>query len=56
MNNDKAWDYAIGLVQAEGTKPSDDFLELVEKEKQGLLTNDDIRNTLTKKYTMGEAD
>jgi len=56
MNNEKAWDYAIGLVQVEGIKPSDDFLELVEKEKQGLITNDDIREVLTKKYTMIEGD
>jgi len=56
LNNEKAWDYAIGLVQVEGIKPSDDFLELVEKEKQGILTNDDIRDVLTKKYTMIEED
>jgi len=46
MNNEKAWDYAIGLVQVEGIEPSDDFLDLVEKEKQGVLTNDDIRDVL----------
>lgn len=52
MQNDKAWDYAIGIVQVEGITPSDDFLELVEKEKRGELTNDDIRNVLVKKYTV----
>ena len=51
-NNDKAWDYAIGIVQVEGIKPSEDFLELVEKEKRGKLTNDDIRRVLVKKYTV----
>ena len=54
--NDKAWDYAIGIVQVEGIKPSKDFLELAEKEKRGELTNDDIRRVLVKKYTVtGEA-
>ncbi|MCL2204840.1 MAG: antitoxin VbhA family protein [Defluviitaleaceae bacterium] len=54
--NDKAWDYAIGIVQVEGIKPSNDFLELAEKEKRGELTNDDIRRVLVKKYTVaGEA-
>ena len=48
----KAWDYAIGIVQVEGIKPSQDFLELVEKEKRGELTNDDIRKVLVKKYTV----
>ena len=50
--NKKAWDYAIGIVQVEGIKPSHDFLELAEKEKRGELTNDDIRRVLVKKYTV----
>jgi hypothetical protein len=54
MTNEKAWDYAIGIVQVDGIKPSDDFLELVEKEKRGELTGDDIRQVLVKKYTMKE--
>ena len=51
-SNEKAWDYAIGIVQVEGIKPSKDFLELAEKEKRGELTNDDIRRVLVKKYTV----
>ncbi|MCL2187589.1 MAG: antitoxin VbhA family protein [Defluviitaleaceae bacterium] len=50
--NEEAWDYAIGIVQVEGIKPSKDFLELAEKEKRGELTNDDIRRVLVKKYTV----
>ena len=52
MTNEKAWDYAIGIVQIDGIKPSDDFLELVEKEKRGEITGDDIRRILVKKYTV----
>ena len=47
-----AWDYAIGIVQVDGIKPSDDFLELVEKEKRGEMTSEDIRRVLVKKYTV----
>ena len=50
MTNQKAWDYAIGIVQIDGIKPSDDFMELVEKEKRGEITGDDIRRVLYKKY------
>ena len=50
MDNNKAWDYAIGIVQVDGIKPSDDFLELVEKEKRGEITDEDIRNVLYQKY------
>ena len=28
ISNEKAWEYAIGIVQVEGIKPSDDFMEL----------------------------
>ena len=53
-SKEKAWNYAIGIVQVEGIKPSDDFLELVEKEKKGLMTSDDIQRVLMKKYTVVE--
>lgn len=54
MSNEQAWDYAIGIVQLDGIKPSDDFMELVEKEKRGEMTGDDIRRVLYKKYTVKE--
>ncbi len=50
MTKTEAWDFAIGLVQIDGIKPSDDFLELVEKEKKGEITTEDIRRILNKKY------
>nr|AGS53279.1 hypothetical protein [uncultured bacterium contig00001] len=36
MTKEKAWNYAIGIVQVDGIKPSDDFLELVEKKKRAF--------------------
>lgn len=54
MTNEKAWNYAIGIVQIDGIKPSDEFLELVEKEKKGDLTGDDIRHILYNKYKVKE--
>jgi hypothetical protein len=54
MTNEQAWDFAIGIVQVDGIKPSDDFLALVEKEKRGEMTGDDIRRVLYKKYKMSE--
>jgi hypothetical protein len=52
MANGEAWDYAIGVVQVDGIRPSDDFLELVEKEKRGEMTGEDIRRVLMRKYTV----
>ena len=54
MDNTKAWDYAIGIVQVDGIKPSDEFLELVEKEKRGEITSEDIRKALYQKYKVKE--
>lgn len=50
MDNAKAWDFAIGLVQLDGVKPSADFMELVEREKRGEITGADIREALYEKY------
>ena len=54
MTNEQAWDYAIGIVQIDGIKPSAEFMELAEKEKKGELTGDDIRRVLDKKYKVKE--
>ena len=54
MTNEKAWDYAIGIVQVDGIKPSEEFLDLVEKEKKGEITGDDIRRVLYNKYKVKE--
>ena len=50
MTNEKAWDFAIGLARIDGVKPSEEFLELVEKEKRGEITGDDICRILYNKY------
>ena len=44
MRNEKAWNYAIGIVQIDGIKPSDEFLELVEKEKGTISGVSCIKN------------
>ena len=54
MTNEKAWNFAIGLVQIDGINPSDYFLELVEKEKRGEITGYDIRRLLLEKYKVKE--
>lgn len=46
----RAWDYALGMIKVDGLTPSEDFLKLVEKEKNGELTTDDIREELKRKY------
>jgi hypothetical protein len=37
------WDYAIGLATIDGGNLPDFFLELVEREKRGEITLDDVK-------------
>ena len=46
----KAWDCAIGWAGIDGNKPSDFMLELIEKEKRGEITMDEIKQELDRKY------
>ena len=52
MTNKQKWDYSLGLIQIDGLTPSDEFLELVEKEKRGEITTEDMRKALDSKYKM----
>jgi hypothetical protein len=50
MDKRAAWDYALGLIQIDGLKPTPEFLEMVDKEIQGEITLDEIERSLNKKY------
>jgi hypothetical protein len=50
VTRDEAWELALSLIKVDGLKPSDEFLELVEKEKRGEITVEDIRRILYEKY------
>lgn len=50
MEKSKAWDFALGLIKVDGLEPSEEFLELVEKEKKGEIKDQEILNYLDRKY------
>jgi len=52
MTNTQKWDYSLGLIQIDGLTPSDEFLELVEKEKRGEISTADMKKALDSKYKM----
>ena len=52
MNKEDAWDYALGMIRVDGLEPTPDFLEMVEREKRGEMTRDDIKKVLDTKYQM----
>jgi hypothetical protein len=52
VTNTQKWNYSLGLIQIDGLTPSDEFLELVEKEKRGEITTADMKKALDSKYKM----
>lgn len=51
---DKKWDYAIGMIKVDGLEPTDDMKKLIEKEKKGEMSMEDVRKALDRKYKMKE--
>ena len=54
VDSNKKWDYALGLIKVDGLEKSAEFLELVEKEKEGKMTTEDILRILDQKYKVKE--
>ena len=52
VNSDKKWDYALGMIKVDGLEPSPEMKQLIEREKRGEITTDDVRKVLDKKYKM----
>ena len=56
MSKQDAWDYAIGMIRVDGLEPSTDFLDMVEREKRGELTREDMKKVLDTKYQMKKSN
>lgn len=54
MTNAKAWDYSLGLIKVDGLKPTKDFMECIEKNKNGEMTKSEMKEFLDKKYKVKE--
>ena len=54
VTTEKAWDYALGLIKVDGLEPTEDFKKYIELEKQGKVTDEDLKKYLDKKYIMKE--
>lgn len=51
MSKGEAWDFALGLLKVDNLTPSDEMLEMIEMEKRGEITTEEIRERLNKKYS-----
>ena len=50
-SKESAWDYALGMIKVDGLEPSKEMLELIEMEKRGQITTEDIIKRLNEKYS-----
>ena len=52
VREDRAWDYALGMSKVDGLEPSQEMKELIEREKRGEITMEQVREALDRKYKM----
>lgn len=49
ISKEESWNYALGMAEAAGGKITPEFLELVEKEKRGEITIEQMREYVIEK-------
>jgi len=52
VGEDKAWDYAVGMIKVDGLEPTPEMQELIEREKRGEITMEQVREALDQRYKM----
>lgn len=56
MSKNDSWDIAIGLAKLSGGAPSEEFLEMVDRENRSEITTDDMRAHIIEKHTKNIPD
>lgn len=52
VEESKKWDYSIGMIKVDGLEPTPEMKELIEREKKGEITMNDVKKALDRKYKM----
>ena len=50
VSENKKWDYGIGMVKLDGLEPSPQMRRLIEQEKNGEKTMNQVLQELDRKY------
>lgn len=50
VNADKKWDYALGMIKVDGLEPTPEMKRLIEQEKKGDITMEEVKKALDRKY------
>lgn len=49
---EKKWDYSLGMIKVDGLEPTPEMKELIEREKRGEISMDEVKKALDRKYKM----
>lgn len=49
---DKKWDYGLGMIKLDGLEPTSEMKKLIEKEKKGEISMEEVKKALDRKYKM----
>ena len=49
---DKKWDYGLGMIKVDGLEPTPEMKELIDKEKKGEISMEEVKKALDRKYKM----
>ena len=52
VRSDRKWEYALGMIKVDGLEPSTEMKKLIEKEKKGEISMEEVRKALDRKYKM----
>lgn len=52
VREDRAWDYAVGMIKVDGLEPTPEMKKLIEQEKRGEITMEQVREALDQRYKM----
>lgn len=52
ISADKKWDYSLGMIKIDGLEPTQEMKKLIEQEKRGEITMDEVKKALDRKYKM----
>ena len=43
---EKKWEYSLGMIKVDGLEPTPEMKELIEQEKKGEITMDELKRLL----------
>lgn len=49
---EKKWDYSLGMIKIDGLEPTTEMKKLIEREKKGEITMDEVKKALDRRYKM----